>query len=621
MMKWILAMFLTATTMFSQDMTDLDADGLPDVWEMHFGLSTNRAIGIDGPFGDPDNDGLSNYAEFMAGYWEIEGNIYSNNAHALPGLSPTNAYSITPGVLDAYIRPTAASDCLRFTYTDADFCDDFWELTNGLSSVDLYDDHRILPEMGWLACRRALFKGQRSITLKVSYYGKHAHGDVSDLHVWFYSNPTMSGAPTYKTSFSHDGMWGQPKLFVLTNQTVLSFLPSSLYVMAFLDENRNSVWNEGEVLGVGQRYPLENAVVGTPMNITLTDIPSTGLRLEIPAKERSNIRIKRVSVDGNIAAQMDNIATFTVYGGRNWIQESDWLGEGKLGLDWGLAGVSTLSRLIAVYRVAVDGVSAYYTFTNYFNSTRPKASLIYPSHNSVINKRRLTFRWRLDQSEKYVPIASFGVYVEPNAGGTVVYANTPTAANTFSDRLITREADGSYSFTPDFCFANGIYRWKVHAYDDKFNGDSTEANWSSNATFTVANREMSPSTAGAIDVKLFYSGKTFSGNFVVGAYKQPHFGSVAESVAQVAYTDVMTNMLVGLDVRLNLLDPGKYFVMAWKDTTANQIRDIEEPWGYYNWLGVPGEIPFNPRSVIVPISGTPSVINVVVEDLPGTSRR
>jgi hypothetical protein len=46
---------------------DGDSDGLPDSWEITFGLDPNSGTGVNGPTGDPDGDGVSNAAERTAG--------------------------------------------------------------------------------------------------------------------------------------------------------------------------------------------------------------------------------------------------------------------------------------------------------------------------------------------------------------------------------------------------------------------------------------------------------------------------------------------------------------------------------------------------------------------------
>lgn len=45
---------------------DGDSDLLPDRWELAQGLSTNQSSGDDGTYGDPDEDGMHNLAEYLA---------------------------------------------------------------------------------------------------------------------------------------------------------------------------------------------------------------------------------------------------------------------------------------------------------------------------------------------------------------------------------------------------------------------------------------------------------------------------------------------------------------------------------------------------------------------------
>jgi hypothetical protein len=46
---------------------DSDADGLPDWWELAYGMSPTSGQGDDGALGDPDADGMTNLSEFQAG--------------------------------------------------------------------------------------------------------------------------------------------------------------------------------------------------------------------------------------------------------------------------------------------------------------------------------------------------------------------------------------------------------------------------------------------------------------------------------------------------------------------------------------------------------------------------
>jgi hypothetical protein len=46
---------------------DRDGDGLPDAWETRHGLRPDLAVGDEAAGGDPDRDGMSNRAEFLAG--------------------------------------------------------------------------------------------------------------------------------------------------------------------------------------------------------------------------------------------------------------------------------------------------------------------------------------------------------------------------------------------------------------------------------------------------------------------------------------------------------------------------------------------------------------------------
>ena len=48
-------------------LADTDGDGLPDAWEVRYGLNAVSPAGANGAAGDPDLDTLNNLAELAAG--------------------------------------------------------------------------------------------------------------------------------------------------------------------------------------------------------------------------------------------------------------------------------------------------------------------------------------------------------------------------------------------------------------------------------------------------------------------------------------------------------------------------------------------------------------------------
>ena len=63
--NWKAALPTPGTENFADDLSDRDADGLPDVWEEANGLDPNVADGDNGANGDPDHDGLTNWQEYL----------------------------------------------------------------------------------------------------------------------------------------------------------------------------------------------------------------------------------------------------------------------------------------------------------------------------------------------------------------------------------------------------------------------------------------------------------------------------------------------------------------------------------------------------------------------------
>ena len=70
-------------------LNDTDGDGLPNWWEIRYGLNPNDATGANGASGNPDADGLTNLQEYNIGSVRFPG-----------GTSPVNADTDADGVND-----------------------------------------------------------------------------------------------------------------------------------------------------------------------------------------------------------------------------------------------------------------------------------------------------------------------------------------------------------------------------------------------------------------------------------------------------------------------------------------------------------------------------------------
>lgn len=75
--------------------TDLDQDGLPDVWEAQNGIDSGKGHGVNGAYGDRDGDGLTNLEEYQLGTSPIsadsDGDLVSDTEEKRIGSNPTVA--------------------------------------------------------------------------------------------------------------------------------------------------------------------------------------------------------------------------------------------------------------------------------------------------------------------------------------------------------------------------------------------------------------------------------------------------------------------------------------------------------------------------------------------------
>lgn len=163
---------------------DTDGDGLPDEWEVNYGLDPNDPTGANGAFGDPDADRLTNLAEYQAG---------------------TNPYvqdSDFNGISDYDDRADPTAQTWGELLTDNDNMADTWERQYDPSYISplVYDAHLDRDEDGWRNLEESWNNTDPSLTysypvppieIKIEYSGLR----FANLVLHAYSDALMDGPP------------------------------------------------------------------------------------------------------------------------------------------------------------------------------------------------------------------------------------------------------------------------------------------------------------------------------------------------------------------------------------------------------------------------------------------
>ena len=104
------------TTAYKQT-ADSNDDGIPNWWKRMYGLSILDRTGDSGPLGDPDRDGLSNFAEYQI-----------TDVYKIRHSNPLKFKSLSnQPVSDYFMKPTGGRLIFGAMFSDHDFVEDWWE--------------------------------------------------------------------------------------------------------------------------------------------------------------------------------------------------------------------------------------------------------------------------------------------------------------------------------------------------------------------------------------------------------------------------------------------------------------------------------------------------------------
>ena len=580
---------------------DSDGDGLPDAWEIRYGLNENdggfgdsitsnvdidgdgrvdyifsQADFVNGAWGDPDNDGLNNRAEWLAGTnpfeFDTDGDGVGDYDSPASGAAYGSLYMDGDNIPDGWesLFPDACSP-LRFDANldpDGDGWDNFSEYmayykTSSANVYEVTTNKEGLVSSNWISGTGYSVpycwpdRASSHPLPRIMFRFKTDCPEIlGTLRIWAYTDSAMN-CPDAKTSLALTAPIRDGNSLSITDWKDGGYLRQGKnYFMAFVDENNDGEWNDGELMGFSEYMPDNISWGEATIDIALREKASGYLRFSwAGASGGTNEGATASGDDAQLTIYVKRgttlVKSFTRGGcaaKRNYLHEFDLRNAGM--------GVMADTYVCNVWD-ANDMQVASITNTISYPTTLPVPAI--ESLGTIIHAQEMLRIRNLDPTTPQLRIQI------QNAAGTVTWLNTTVFAP-YINRAGEAEMDLPLLAGWDK-FTNGAYRIQVTAINPE---TSRTSDWS---TFTVGLQTPAAGGAGMITGRAYYYGFLPNPNIVVEAFEGSGFDQ--RPVAKVKADANFNYRLMGLRFGKAV----QYYVRAFEDHDNDGMLDPGEAWG------------------------------------------